>query len=409
MDYKRFITPLLMAATLVSCSTGKQGLTLEAKDEKPTGNVEAAYIKEGEEKKMPFWGGLFTQVCNESQKENVCISPLSAQLALSMTAVGATGETQQQMYSTMNLTGDVNAAAKETIEELADSRYECEVSIANSIWINEILDVKESFIDTNKEYYNAFVTTAPFNRETLLAINSWCSDNTKGKIKDALSDIKENDRMYLINALYFKGAWNNKFDAGNTKEKPFTKEDGSRVDVSMMNQTIKTQYYEDEFVQVTIKRFTYRYQMLLVLPAEGVKTADAIAHFSENYERILNEMSTYEVTLYMPKFQCEFGASLKEQLKRMGMPRAFGKDAQFGGISDEQLYVDDIFQKTFIKVDEIGAEAAAITVLRTGLLAANRKPEKRTMNLDRPFMYLITDYKPENILFIGKIGNPNEQ
>ena len=408
MDYKRFITPLLMAAALVSCSTGKQGLTLEAKDEKPTGNVGAAYIKEGEEKKLPFWGGLFTQVCNESQKENICISPLSAQLALSMTAVGATGETQQQMYSTMNLTGDVNAAAKKTIEKLAESKYECEVSIANSIWVNEKLKVKESFIDTNKEYYNALVTTVPFNRETLQAINSWCSENTRGKIKNALGDIKENDRMYLVNALYFKGTWNDMFNAGKTKEEPFTKEDGSRVVVPMMNQTIKTQYYEDEFVQVAIKCFTFRYQMLLVLPAEGVKTADAIAHFSENYERILCEMSTYEVTLNMPKFQCEFGTSLKEQLKRMGMPRAFGKDAQFDGISDEQLYVDDIFQKTFIKVDEVGAEAAAVTVLRAGLLAANRKPEERTMNLDRPFIYLITDYQPENILFIGKIGNPNE-
>ena len=408
MDYKRFITPLLMAAALVSCSTGKQGLTLEAKDEKPTGNVGAAYIKEGEEKKLPFWGGLFTQVCNESQKENICISPLSAQLALSMTAVGATGETQRQMYSTMNLTGDVNATAKKTIEELAESRYECEVSIANSIWVNEKLKVKESFIDTNKEYYNALVTTVPFNQETLQAINSWCNENTRGKIKNALGDIKENDRMYLVNALYFKGTWNNMFNAGKTKEEPFTKEDGSRVVVPMMNQTIKTQYYEDEFVQVAIKCFTFRYQMLLVLPAEGVKTADAIAHFSENYERILSEMSTYEVTLNMPKFQCEFGTSLKEQLKRMGMPRAFGKDAQFDGISDEQLYVDDIFQKTFIKVDEVGAEAAAVTVLRAGLLAANWKPEERTMNLDRPFIYLITDYQPENILFIGKIGNPNE-
>ena len=92
----------------------------------------------------------------------------------------------------------------------------------------------------------------------------------------------------------------------------------------------------------------------------------------------------------------------------MGMTRAFGKDAQFNGISDEPLYIDDAFQKTFIKVDEVGAEAAAVTVMRTGLLASNKKFEERTVSLDRPFIYLITDYQPENILFIGKIGNPNE-
>ena len=135
-----------------------------------------------------------------------------------MTANGATGETQQQMYGTMGLADDVNAKAKETIEQLSANRYGCEVNIANSIWVNEKLDVKQEFIDTNKEYFNALVTTAPFNKETLQRINEWCSENTKGKIKSALDEIKKNDRMYLINALYFKGGWKDEFNKGKTKE-----------------------------------------------------------------------------------------------------------------------------------------------------------------------------------------------
>lgn len=408
MDIKKFITPFFMVAALISCSTGRQNLNPEIKGESMIVNNGTTYTVNGEEKKLPFWGSLFNTVCKESKQENVCISPLSAQLALSMTANGATGETQQQMYGTMGLADDVNAKAKETIEQLSANRYGCEVNIANSIWVNEKLDVKQEFIDTNKEYFNALVTTAPFNKETLQRINEWCSENTKGKIKSALDEIKKNDRMYLINALYFKGGWKDEFNKGKTKEAPFTKEDGTVVEVPMMNQSIKTQYYEDDILQIVVKLFDDTYQMLLVLPAEGVTTEEAAAHLSANYEKILGEMSIYQVTLSMPRFQSDFATSLKNPLKMMGMPRAFGPDAQFDGISREPLYIDDAFQKTFIKVDETGAEAAALTVVRTGLLSMNQKFEERTMNLDRPFIYIIKNYQPENVLFIGKVGNPNE-
>lgn len=408
MDIKKFITPFFMVAALISCSTGRQNLNPEIKGESMIVNNGTTYTVNGEEKKLPFWGSLFNTVCKESKQENVCISPLSAQLALSMTANGATGETQQQMYGTMGLADDVNAKAKETIEQLSANRYGCEVNIANSIWVNEKLDVKQEFIDTNKEYFNALVTTAPFNKETLQRINEWCSENTKGKIKSALDEIKKNDRMYLINALYFKGGWKDEFNKCKTKEAPFTKEDGTVLEVPMMNQSIKTQYYEDDILQIVVKLFDATYQMLLVLPAEGVTTEEASAHLSANYEKILGEMSIYQVKLSMPRFQSDFATSLKNPLKKMGMPRAFGPDAQFDGISREPLYIDDAFQKTFIKVDETGAEAAALTVMRAGLLASNQKPEKRTVKLDRPFIYLITNYQPENVLFIGKVGNPNE-
>lgn len=408
MEIKKFIIPFFMVAALISCSTGRQNLNPEIKGESMIVNNGTTYTVNGEEKKLPFWSSLFNTVCKESNQENVCISPLSAQLALSMTANGATGETQQQMYGTMGLADDVNAKAKETIEQLSANRYGCEVNIANSIWVNEKLDVKQEFIDTNKEYFNALVTTAPFNKETLQRINEWCSENTKGKIKSALDEIKKNDRMYLINALYFKGGWKDEFNKGKTKEAPFTKDDGTVVEVPMMNQSIKTQYYEDDILQIVVKLFDDTYQMLLVLPAEGVTTEEASAHLSANYEKILGEMSIYQVKLSMPRFQSDFATSLKNPLKKMGMPRAFGPDAQFDGISREPLYIDDAFQKTFIKVDETGAEAAALTVMRVGYLASNQKPEKRTVKLDRPFIYLITNYQPENVLFIGKVGNPNE-
>ncbi|MBR5814098.1 MAG: hypothetical protein IKY37_06555 [Bacteroidaceae bacterium] len=402
----RFVILLFLATALFSCSTGKQTTNPDHKSGSSTVNAQGTFILGGEEVVLPFWSNLFINTCKGSEQENICISPLSAQMVLSMAAAGATGETQQQMYSTMNLTGDVNSAAKKIVECLSDSTEGCEASIANSIWVNEKFDVKKSFIDTNKTYFNALVTTAPFNKETLQAINEWCSENTKGKIKSALEDIKKEDQMYLINALYFKSEWKDKFINSLTEEKPFKKEDGNEIDVPMMYQQINTLYYEDEAVQVAVKPFKGGYNMLLVLPAEGVTTEEGVAYISHNYKKIMGSMSTYKLALHMPKFQSDFSASLKGTLESMGMQRAFSNKAQFDGISEEPIRVNDIFQNTHIKVEEAGAEAAAVTIMRAGSYSALMQFERRTMNLNKPFIYLITNN--DNIIFIGKVGNPNE-
>ncbi len=410
MKKSRIYATLLAALSLAGCSTSRQSTPASVPSDTPQQHFSSGINTKsnGNDTGNCFWGNLFNAVCAESSTENICISPLSAQLALSMTAAGATGETQQEMYSAMNLTGDVNVAAKECLEKFSKINYDCEVSIANSIWINEKLDVKKNFIDTNKEYFNALVTTAPFNKKTLQAINSWCSDNTKGKITSILNDIKKSDRMYLINALYFKGGWLKEFNASMTEEKPFTKENGKSINVPMMCQEIKTQYYEDNLVQIATKHFKGGYRMLLVLPAEGVTVEEAVTHLASNYENTVGSMSNYDVTISMPKFQSEFSTSLKNTLENLGMERAFSSNAQFGGISDTPLNIDNVLQKTFIKVDEKGAEAAAATAVMMLTGSLPRPLEKKELNLNRTFYYIIDDYTPRNILFIGKVGNPLE-
>lgn len=352
------------------------------------------------------FGILFNEICNESDAENICISPLSAQMALSMVAAGATGETKEEIYGALQLSGDVNANSKAIIDNIGND--ECEVNIANSIWINEKLDAKESFIKDGKEYFNAHVARVPFDKATLKMINGWCNTETKGKISSILDDIKESDRMYLINALYFKGAWRQQFSKILTVKKPFATEEGKVVEVDMMHQTIKTIYYEDSIIQMASMPFKHKYRMLLILPAEGVSISDAVMHLAANHQECLDSMSRYSVELALPKFRSEFKTSLKKTLKNMGMKRAFSNKAQFDGMSDDPLCIDNVVQKTYIKIDEEGAEAAAVTGISMMLTGMPRPLEKRVLNLDRPFIYMITDYTKDNILFMGKVGNPNE-
>jgi serpin B len=122
----------------------------------------------------------------------------------------------------------------------------------------------------------------------------------------------------------------------------------------------------------------------------------------------LSEMKRCEVDLSMPKFTVEFGSSLKKVLEQQGVIRAFGQRAQFEGISDEPLRISDIMQKTYVKVDEDGTEAAAVTAVRVG--AMSMRPQNIIpMKLDRPFVFAIIRNDGNEVLFVGKVGNPIEK
>ena len=90
----------------------------------------------------------------------------------------------------------------------------------------------------------------------------------------------------------------------------------------------------------------------------------------------------------------------------MGITDAFSDKANFSGISKDPLRIDNVIQKTFIEVNEKGAEAAAATAIMLVGMSA-RPMENKSLTLDRPFFYAITDNISGEILFVGKVGNPN--
>ena len=351
-----------------------------------------------------FWGNFFSDLCKTSNKENVCLSPLSAQFAMAMLANGAEGETKEEICRALGSYTDANAQYSKLFEEFNASK-DCEINIANSIWINDKLSVKEPFVTKNKEYYDAAIEVTPFNKSTLQRINDWCKEMTKGKITSILNDIKPSDMMYLINALYFNADWNKPFRKEDTKQENFTTEKGKVVKVDMMTQHENMLYYNDEQLEMAIKRYKGNYSMVLALPKENATCSDVAYTLLQDLDEYLSDMNMCNVKLSLPKFTTEFGSSLKYLLEQQGITRVFSHRAELNGMSDAPLCVDDIIQKTYINVDEEGTEAAAVTAITVRLTAI--RPEKNvTMKIDRPFVYAIINNENNEVLFIGKVGNP---
>lgn len=357
-----------------------------------------------------FAFSLFKHIlCNETE-ENICLSPASAECAIAMAANGAKGQTLKQILSALNCTEDPDALNHKEYYTLSDEESTTTLLSANSIWINENLPVKAQFIADNIMYHNAQVANVPFNSSTTSAINDWCSQKTNGKITKIIDRLNENDKMILINALYLKGRWEDKFSKGATTDAPFTKSDGTVTTVKMMHQTLTTSYnLDDNLRMVSMPMKNSHIRALFILPRQGMSMSEAAAHLASSYDTLCKGMYPRQrIKLSLPRFKTEYSTSLRNSLEALGMSDAFGRNANFKGISKKPLYINDILQKTYLSIDEEGAEAAAVTSIMVGCLAARPTTEPIEVKFDRPFFYTITDTRTNNILFIGKVGNPTE-
>ena len=406
---KKALFIMATAATLASCGTATQ--TVQSA---PTTQMSEQDFETADEANK-FALKMFAQMHKEEKgNDNFCLSPLSASWALSMAANGAEGTTREQMYATLGFPGNdaekINAYQQKIIKRLNTLDPErVTVGIANSMWVNENFKIKKEFEKSNTAYYDATVKNIKFDAAAVKAINDWCSQKTNGKITEIVKEIDPMTQLFLINALYFNGRWTSTFNKKRTKEEEFTKENGEKIKVQMMHQNEKMYYYEDENVQMVMKPFgEEKFHMLFILPREGVTMDKSVQLLAENLDTWYSESEKEEVNLSLPRYKAEYGKSLKSTLQSMGMSDAFtpGK-ANFGALSKEELCIGDVLQKTFVKVDEEGAEAAAVTSVALMAMAAG-PPKPKNMVINRPFIYIIRERETGNILFIGRNGHPKE-
>ncbi|MBS0011040.1 MAG: serpin family protein [Bacteroidales bacterium] len=356
---------------------------------------------------------IFKLVMEENiDAENAMISPLSISYALSMTLNGAKGATRDSMMKALRYYNidieDINNSYKDLTDKLITVDKRVIMEIANSVWIEDRLRVKQAFIDNLKKYFDAeaydFSVSDP---DIVDVINQWIEDNTHGKIKDMLSELPPDVAMLLINAIYFNGKWKYEFDEGNTSDMPFYPENGSQVSVPMMNQELTTGIKAGEnFLLIELPYGQGNYVMDIILPDDPYTTSDIIPMLnSPDWNSWLEGLHDTKIDLYMPRFKYEFKAELRDVLTDMGMGLAFSAgEADFSNISEQELFISKVLHQTFIETNEEGTEAAAATVVIIELTSL--PPEPLQVKLDRPFIYIIREVSTNSIAFIGKTGNP---
>jgi serpin B len=216
--------------------------------------------------------------------------------------------------------------------------------------------------------------------------------------------------MFLINAIYFNGTWKYRFDQEKTSRRPFHITPENTVEVATMTQKGDFPYTSNDLssaIELPYGRGNYSMVFLLPLPEKSLdEVAEALT--PENWQQWLDSFDTLnDLTIYVPKFTFSYKKKLNDPLIDLGLDVAFSGNADFSGINpDIDLYISEVRHKTFIKVDEKGTEAAAVTSVEIRYTSAG--PEY-TFLLDRPFLFVIKEKYTGAILFIGRVSNPTEE
>jgi serine protease inhibitor len=359
---------------------------------------------------------LFQNLNASNEDRDMFISPLSVSLAFGMAFNGAAGSTREAIQNTLELPGlsvdEINNSYRTLIDFLTGLDSEVIFEIANSIWYRKGFPIEQSFLDVNSTYFDAEIAGLDFSDPAAAdIINAWVDEKTHGKIKDIVQPpIDPLTMLYLINAVYFYGYWTYAFDPEKTIDHPFHLYDGSETTCSMMYQLNEFPYLEtQDFQAVSLPYGESKFNMALFLPIPDVDINELIARLTDTgWDTWINSMAPCSVYVQMPKFKLEEEYSLKEVLCAMGMMEAFSPEtADFSNITKAMdLYISAVRHKTFVKVDEDGTEAAAVTIIEFGTTCLI--PSTKYFVLDRPFIFAIYERESDAILFMGKLMKPVE-
>ena len=354
----------------------------------------------------------FIDRINTAEEGDFIISPLSMQFLLGMILDGAQNGTADKICKVLGYgLGEVNAVNEyclSMLEQLPSLDKKTKLSIANAIFVNKWYDLKDSYKSTVGKYYQAEVANLDFSdgAGSLKTINGWCNKQTNGMIPKVLDKVSTDMLAYLLNAMYFKSEWKEKFPKSNTVSETFTAEGGVTKKVPMMKNSKSFLYQDnDDFRVVRLPYGNGAFNMLVILPQTGKTLNDVtLALKTTDWNEFLQMMVSCDVDIWLPKFETNYSKKLNDILSDMGMPSAFSAiAADFKAMSDAALCLSFVKQDAIIKVDEEGTEAAVVS--SAGMMATDAGPgEHIVFHADHPFLYLITESSTGAILFAGKFS-----
>lgn len=410
----------LTAIALAACGSGSNG---PAQSDDPSRPSEAQAIIVSDEEVSSLVQGnnrfaldLYARL--GAREGNLFFSPNSISTALAMVYAGARGSTADEMARALHfdLPPDaIHASFEQLMASLGagDAERSYALSIANRLWAQQGYEFLPQYLNLTEQRYGARVGDVDFRtatEEARIAINAWVAEQTRGKIVDLIKpgSLNATTRLVLTNAIYFKGNWHTQFKTQFTRQAPFTVSPGNSVQVDMMNQAETFGYADRDGVQVLeLPYVDEELSMFVLLP----KQVDGLAALeseltAENLDEWTRNLRRVKVNVFLPKFTMRSGFELGETLRDLGIETAFGREADFSGMTDRSdLFISSVVHQAFVEVNEEGTEAAAATGVQLRATSARVGPPP-IFRADHPFVFMIRQKQSGAILFLGRFVEP---
>lgn len=356
----------------------------------------------------------FQKVWNDNRKENINYSPVSLYFPLMLNLVGSKHETNKEFSSALHIQ-DKKMNTEKEMNHLYNQLYVEDgydkLKIANSLWIDKQITFLKNFQTTaNKDFFASVYATNFSKQESADQMAAWIREHTSGNIRPTVR-VNPDIRLAILNTIDLKVKWSTEFDEKETKEKNFYSTNNKTTKMPFMKKVLEAHHFVDnKQFSSTALNLQNSMSMHVILPKENISISQVIE--SGNF---MNNIFEYEkqhtgvVTIHLPKFEVNSKLDLVKSLKSLGIERAFDKKkAQFQNISSTPLYIDSITQESFLKIDEKGIEASAYTEEMMKFTGMSKNDGVLDINLNRPFIYIITKYIEgrEVPIFMGVYQNP---
>uniref|UniRef100_A0A8C8T0D8 Serpin B6 n=1 Tax=Pelusios castaneus TaxID=367368 RepID=A0A8C8T0D8_9SAUR len=365
---------------------------------------------------------LFKKLSENASTDNIFFSPLSISSALSMTFLGAKGNSAAQMAKVLsfNKDEDVHNGYMSVLSEINKPGTNYLLRVANRLYGEKMFKFVTQFTESCQKFYHAELEQLDFSRaaeDSRKHINAWVEGKTEGKIQDLLAKgvVDEMTRLVLVNAIYFKGNWATQFNKNHTMERQFKINKTETKPVQMMFKKAEfNMSYAGDF-QTKILELPYvdnEISMIVLLPDEIQDNSTGLEQLEREltYEKLIDlinpeMMDATDVEVSLPRFKLEEAYDLKSVLSSMGMTDVFdsGKVDLSGMSANNDLVLSKVVHKSFVEVNEEGTEAAAATAAVVRFRCAMIVPR---FTADHPFLFFIRHNKTGSILFYGRFCSP---
>lgn len=348
--------------------------------------------------------------------ENILISPVSIQTAMNMAANGADGQTLSQILTGLHTAewdlDEVNQRQAAWQQILTNSGGHPEVLMANGYFEDpNRINTFEEFKQKIKQYYNASVEQHDFNSQAAVDnINAWVNDQTKGKIDKILEGIDDEEIAFLINALYFRADWLEGFDPNATSYRDFNLPNGNQVSTPFMTADRLFNYVQSEdYTALEIPFKDETFSLTLAMPSTDINLQQFIKKMNSGYiNEMYEEMSENRAIAYIPHLDLSYKEDLKNTLIAVGIDDAFSNSkADFTKLGESligpRIFITRVDHKSVLKIDEYGAEGAAVTSVGFGVTSM-----PPVLDFNRPFVIILRHIETNSLLFIGRVANPAE-
>ncbi|KAM8966458.1 leukocyte elastase inhibitor-like [Pelodytes ibericus] len=362
---------------------------------------------------------LYRILCETNNKGNLFFSPFSMSAALAMIYLGTKGSTAKQISKVLHFDGieDLHPNFQRLSDKINKKESSYVLNLANRLFGEKTFNFLPEFLSSIKSLYHADLGTVDFISAVEAArkeINTWVSDQTKAKIPELLAagSVDGTTKLVLVNAIYFKGDWAEKFNPQETREKQFRLSKNEQKVVKMMYQKKKFPFTYIPEINCRMLELPYKgydLSMIIMLPDNIEDDTTGLQKLEkeltlEKFQHWTETMSPIDVHVHLPKFKLEDSYKLKSDLSRMGMVDVFSAgSADLSGISGSaNLFLSEVVHKSFVEVNEEGTEAAAATA---GIAMFCMLMEEE-FNADHPFIFLIRHNESKSILFLGRYASP---